>query len=75
MTRKLRIDGIEFDPAQLSPELRAKVKLILFADTRLKELANTKALMVRARQSYIDSLQREIIKSRSGVDFSTLLSD
>lgn len=75
MTRKLRIDGIEFDPAQLSPELRAKVKLILFADARLKELANTKALMVRARQSYIDSLQREIIKSRSGVDFSTLLSD
>lgn len=75
MTRKLRIDGIEFDPAQLSPELRAKVKLILFADARLKELANTKALMVRARQSYIDSLQREIIRSRSGVDFSTLLSD
>ena len=75
MTRKLRIDGIEFDPAQLSPDLRAKVKLILFADARLKELANTKALMVRARQSYIDSLRREIIKSRSGVDFSNLLSD
>ena len=65
MTRKLRIDGIEFDPAQLSPELRAKVKLILFADARLKELANTKALMVRARQSYIDSLQRELARRPS----------
>lgn len=75
MSRRLRIDGVEFDPAQLSPEAKTQVRLIRFADEKLKELTNMQALLTRAKRSYIDGLEREIIKARSGVDFTTLLSD
>lgn len=75
MSRKLRIDGQDYDLTALSDEARKTVALIRFADERIKELTNMQALLSRAKRSYVDGLEREIIKSRSGVDFSSLLSD
>jgi hypothetical protein len=75
MTRKVRIDGAEIDPDSLSAKAKEQLELIKFTDVQIAELTNMQALLRRAKKSYIDGLEREIIKARSGVDFSSLLSD
>jgi hypothetical protein len=75
MTRKVRIDGEEYDLSSLSVEARSQFELVKFADAQIAELTNMQALLTRAKKSYIDGLEREIIKARTGVDFSSLLKD
>ena len=75
MTRKVRIDGSEIDPDSLSTKAKEQLELIKFTDVQIAELTNMQALLTRAKKSYIDGLEREIIKARTGVDFSSLLSD
>jgi hypothetical protein len=75
MTGTVRIDGEDYDLATLSAEARSHLDAIKFADTEIAELKNMQALLTRAKKSYIDGLEREIIKARTGVDFSSLLSD
>jgi hypothetical protein len=75
MTGKVRFDGKDHDLASLSAEARAQLAMIKFADAQIAELTNMQALLTRAKKSYIDGLEREIIKARTGVDFSSLLSD
>jgi hypothetical protein len=75
MTGKVRIDGEDYDLASLSSEAKSQLDSIKFADAQIAELTNMQALLTRAKKSYIDGLEREIIKARTGVDFSSLLSD
>ena len=75
MTGTVRIDSADYDLASLSAEARAQLDSIKFADAQIAELTNMQALLTRAKKSYIDGLEREIIKARTGVDFSSLLSD
>jgi hypothetical protein len=75
MTGTVRIDGADYDLASLSAEARAQLDSIKFSDAQIAELTNMQALLTRAKKSYIDGLEREIIKARTGVDFSSLLSD
>jgi hypothetical protein len=75
MTGTVRIDSADYDLASLSAEARAQLDSIKFADAQIAELTNMQALLTRAKKSYLDGLEREIIKARTGVDFSSLLSD
>ena len=75
MNRKVRIDGADYDLSSLTEEAKAQLAMIQFGDARIAELKNMLALLTRAKKSYIDGLEREIIKARTGVDFSSLLSD
>ena len=75
MSKTLKFDGVQYDISSLSPEGQAQLNLLRFADQQISDLTNMQALLRRAKKSYIDGLEREIIKARSGVDFSSLLSD
>jgi hypothetical protein len=75
MTGTVRIDGEDYDLSSLTEEAKAQLDSIKFADAQIAELKNMQALLTRAKKSYIDGLEREIIKARTGVDFSSLLSD
>jgi hypothetical protein len=75
MISTVRIDGEDYDLSSLTEEARAQLAMIQFGDAQIAELTNMQALLTRAKKSYIDGLEREIIKARSGVDFSSLLSD
>jgi hypothetical protein len=75
MTGKVRIDGEDHDLSSLTEEAKAQLAMIQFGDAQIAELTNMQALLTRAKKSYIDGLEREIIKARTGVDFSSLLSD
>ncbi len=75
MTGTIRIDGEDHDLSSLTEEAKAQFESIKFADAQIADLTNMQAVLRRAKKSYIDGLEREIIKARSGVDFSSLLSD
>ena len=75
MTGTVRLGGEDHDLWSMTEEAKAQVVMIQFSDARITELNNMQALLTRAKKSYIDGLEREIIKARSGVDLSSLLSD
>jgi hypothetical protein len=71
----LRIDGVDYDSAQLSEAEKAQLAALQHADAQIRELTNMKALLTRAKNSYVEELKREIIKGKSGVDLGALFSD
>jgi len=75
MTRKVRIDGEEYDLSSLSVEARSQFELIKFADAQIAELTNMQALLRRAKRAYTTDLENEIIKSKTGIDISSLFAD
>lgn len=71
----LRIDGVDYDSAQLSEAEQAQLAALQHAEAQIRELTNMKALLTRAKNSYVEELKREIIKGKSGVDLGALFSD
>ena len=67
---KIKVNDIEYDVEKLSDNVKKKLALINFTDGRVKELVNLQALLQRARNSYIESLNREIISNKTGVLFN-----
>lgn len=74
MSRRFRIDGVEYSAAALSSEGQALVERLTFAQLRLQELLNQQALLTKAKNAYIADLKAEIIKGRTGVDLAALFS-
>ena len=75
MTRKLRIDGAEIDPDSLSTKAKEQLELIKFTDVQIAKLTNMQALLRRAKRAYATDLENEIIKSKTGIDISSLFAD
>jgi len=75
MTRDFSIDGVGYDAATLSPEGKALLDLMTFAQGRVGELMNQQALLTKAKNAYIADLKSEIIHGRTGVDLGALFSD
>ena len=69
MGREIKLDGNEYDTDQLSEIGLRNLSLLRFVAAREKELTNNLALLQRAKKSYIDSLKKEIISSKSGFLF------
>jgi hypothetical protein len=53
----------------LSDEVKARFKLYQFATAKIAELNNMKALLHRAKQSYIDAMKLELLSNKSGFLF------
>ena len=70
ITQKFLLDGIEYDQDQLNSEGIANLKALNFAVTRLQELKNHSALLQRAKNSYVNSLKREMLSDKAGLLFS-----
>ena len=69
------IEGINYNSSDLSSEATLILKNLTFAELKMREMANNKAIMTKARNAYISEIKKEIIKSKSGIDLSSLLSD
>ena len=72
---KINIESVEYETNRLSD---GGIKILLsltHAELKMREMANNKAIMVKARNAYISEIKKEIIKSKSGIDLSSLLSD
>ena len=69
MGLKINLDGNEYDVENLSDQAKATLASLEFATTREKELKNMQALLQRAKNSYVDSLKKEMRSSKSGFLF------
>ena len=64
-----KLDDKEYSVETLSEAGKSELTLLKFATERFKELHNQKALLQRAKQSYLDSLKREVIADKAGFLF------
>ena len=71
MGEKIRIDDIDYDLDSLSDQARAALGSLEFTTKRLQELTNMKALLQRARNSYMESLKKEVISGKAGLLFDS----
>ena len=69
MAGKIELDGKEYDTDQLSEVGLRNLSLFSFVVAREYEIANNLALLKRARNSYIDSLKKEMISRKAGLLF------
>jgi hypothetical protein len=68
----LNLDGVNYDLSAASEEALALIARLQSLGTLIDEKNNTIVLLTKAKNAYIADLKAEIIKSRTGLDLSTL---
>jgi hypothetical protein len=66
MGQKIKLDGKEYEVNDLSDQAQAALSSLNFANKRMQELVNMQALLQRAKNSYLESLKREMISKKAG---------
>jgi hypothetical protein len=61
-TNKIKIDGSEYDVANLSDAARAQLDNIAFCDAQIVQLRNEWAIADTARLAYTNAVKREKVK-------------
>ena len=69
MAQKIKLDDAEYEVENLSDQAKAYIETLTFTDARLQELTNMRALLQRAKNSYVDSLKKEMLSSKAGFLF------
>ena len=54
------IEGINYNSSDLSSEATLILKNLTFAELKMREMANNKAIMTKARNAYISEIKKEI---------------
>ena len=67
MGAKVTVDSVEYDVDNLSQKARTALLSWEFTNIRIKELTNMQALLQRAKNSYVDSLKKEMIAKKAGL--------
>ena len=75
MTSRIEINGKVYTTEEISVKSKELLRNISIIQSKMHELANDTALLVRAKNSYISGLKTEIISSKSGIDLDNLFSD
>ncbi len=69
MSKKITLDGAEYDLEKLSEQGKLQLASLQFATDRVKELVNMQSLLLRAKNSYVGSLKKEVLAKKSGFQF------
>ena len=69
MTTKIKINDREYDSENLTDKAKIHLSYLQFITARLEELENMQALLQCAKNSYIDSLKKEMLSKKSGFLF------
>lgn len=67
MAQKIKLEDREYDVESLSEAARAQLASLQFATQKIDELTNMQALLQRAKNSYIETLKREMLSSKAGI--------
>lgn len=70
MPKKITLDGKEYEYDRLSGEGKSRLNLLTFSTQKISELNNLQALLQRAKNSYINSLKKEMLSQKSGFLFN-----
>ena len=71
----LRLDGEDYDLFNASDEAKVLVARLQQLDRLFEEKTNLMALLTKAKNAYIADLKTDIIKSKTGVDLSSLFDE
>ena len=66
MGQKVKLDESVYDVENFSNEAKATLASLQFATTRIQELNNMQAILQRAKNSYVESLKKEVISDKAG---------
>ena len=66
MGEKFKLGDKEYDSDHLSETAKLTFAYLQFTNARIMELRNMSALLQRAKNSYIDSLKKEVLAEKSG---------
>jgi len=69
MEEKISIDGKEYEIDKLSKIAISIITNIEFSNQKIKDLTNMTYVLQRAKLSYMDSLKKEMVSSKSGLIF------
>jgi hypothetical protein len=72
MAQKIKLEDKEYDIEQLSEAGQSQFTALKFVTERIQELNNHQALLQRAKNSYVDSLKKEMLSERL-VSCSTII--
>lgn len=67
MAQKFSVDGKEYDLEKLTDQAKGTVAALDFVVNRIQELENMQALFRRAKNSYVESLKKEMLSSKAGL--------
>ena len=66
---KIKLEDKEYDIEQLSEAGQSQLRALKFVTERIEELNNHQALLQRAKNSYVDSLKKEMLSDKAGFLF------
>lgn len=69
MSKKFKLDDKEYEVDNLSDASKKTLLSLQFTSERLQELSNMKALLQRAKNSYVDGLKKEMLSNKAGYLF------
>ena len=69
MGQKIKLDDKEVDIENLNDQAKTIFASLKFVTDRIEELKNMQALLQRARNSYMESLKKEMLSHKSGFLF------
>lgn len=75
MSQKINFDGVEYDAGSLSEEGKKLLVAYQHVNAQLQEAVNMRAILTRAKNSYVSELKAEMVKGKTGLDLSDLFGD
>jgi hypothetical protein len=69
MVQKIKLEDKEYDVTHLSEAGKSQISALKFVTERINELNNHQALLHRAKNSYVDSLKKEMLSDKAGFLF------
>ena len=70
MGQKIKIDDTEYDVDKISDEARKHLIALQFTTSKLQDLKNMQALLTRAKNSYMETIKKEILSEKAGFLFN-----
>ena len=67
MSQKFKLEDKEYEVSSLSKHAKMTFSSLKFESARMQELENMQALLQRAKDSYINSLKREMLSNKAGI--------
>ncbi|TCP61076.1 hypothetical protein EV663_10622 [Rhodovulum bhavnagarense] len=77
MTRPpiLRLDGKDYDLSTLSAQGREALAAYQHATAQMQHAQKMQALLIRAKNAYVEDLKAEIVQGKTGLDLAALFGD
>ena len=69
MGLKIKLDDKEYEVDNLSDQGKAALASLQFTNKQINELSKMQIMLQQAKQSFIDSLKREMITKKTGFFF------